>query len=273
MCNQLTKYGDFHTHTIFSDGKNTPEEMILSAIEKSMPAIGFSDHAYTYFDESYCMKKNQIQTYRDEIAFLKAKYANQIAVFCGIEQDYYSLESTDAYDYVIGSAHYLRLFGEHVPVDEKPELLVEAADDFFGGDIYALIERYFAVVGDMINQTDADIIGHFDLISKFNENGELFDPGHPKYRDAWQHAADALLQTQKIFEINTGAMSRGYRTMPYPSEEMIRYIAERGGRFMLSGDAHSIETIGYQFENLEEKWPDIHLVDFSEICPRKNFQH
>lgn len=273
MGNQLKEYGDFHTHTTFSDGKNTPEEMILSAIEKGMPAIGFSDHAYTYFDESYCMKKNQIDTYRDEIAALKAKYANQIAVFCGIEQDYYSLEETASYDYVIGSAHYLRLFGEHVPVDEKPELLAEAADDFFGGDIYALIERYFALVGDMINQTDADIIGHFDLISKFNENGKLFDPEHPKYREAWQHAADGLIQAQRIFEINTGAMSRGYRTAPYPSDEMIRYIAERGGRFIFSGDAHSIETIGYHFKDLSEKWQWIQSVNLSELCPRKNFQH
>ena len=27
---------DLHTHTVFCDGKNTPEEMVLSAIEKGL---------------------------------------------------------------------------------------------------------------------------------------------------------------------------------------------------------------------------------------------
>ena len=29
-------YSDLHMHTVFCDGKNTPEEMVLSAIDKEM---------------------------------------------------------------------------------------------------------------------------------------------------------------------------------------------------------------------------------------------
>ena len=54
---------DFHVHTTFSDGKHTPEEMILSAVEKGMTAIGFSDHSYTAFDESYCIAKEKQTQY------------------------------------------------------------------------------------------------------------------------------------------------------------------------------------------------------------------
>ena len=46
---------DFHVHTVFSDGKDTPEDMVLSAIERGMTAIGFSDHSTTPCDQSYCM--------------------------------------------------------------------------------------------------------------------------------------------------------------------------------------------------------------------------
>ncbi len=35
---------NFHTHTVFCDGRNTPEEVVLSAIEKGFSAIGFSGH-------------------------------------------------------------------------------------------------------------------------------------------------------------------------------------------------------------------------------------
>ena len=44
---------NYHTHTNFSDGNNTAEEVVLSAIEKGFNAIGFSDHGYTDFDLSF----------------------------------------------------------------------------------------------------------------------------------------------------------------------------------------------------------------------------
>ena len=79
----------------------------------------------------------------------------------------------------------------------------------------------------------------------------LFDPHHPRYVAAWQKAVDQLVQYDVPFEINTGAISRGYRTQPYPAEEMIAYIKARGGRFVLSSDAHSADSIAYGFGEYE----------------------
>ena len=39
---------DLHVHTTFSDGKNTPEEIVLEAIRRGMDTIGFSDHSLGY---------------------------------------------------------------------------------------------------------------------------------------------------------------------------------------------------------------------------------
>jgi histidinol-phosphatase (PHP family) len=103
----------------------------------------------------------------------------------------------------------------------------------------------------VVNKTECDIIGHFDLISKFIEKEPLFDVTHPHYVAAWQKAVDELLKHNVPFEINTGAISRGYRTQPYPSEEMREYIREKGGRFVLSSDAHSTDAIAYKFEEYE----------------------
>lgn len=238
---------DFHMHTAYCDGHNTCEEMVLCAIEKGFDAVGISGHSYTYFDESYCMSEDSVKEYLRDVNSLKEKYRGQIIVFCGVEQDYYSEYPTDAFDYVIGSVHYLRCGESFIPVDESPEILRDACRTYFGGDIYSLCERYFETVCDVVEKTRCDIIGHFDLISKFIEREPLFDRKNPRYRAAWKKAADRLLPYHIPFEINTGAVSRGYRTSPYPDDEIIGYIRERGGRFVLSSDAHSKENIGYRF--------------------------
>lgn len=238
---------DLHVHTTFSDGRNTPEEMALAAMAKGMTAIGFSDHSYTHFDTAYCIQKEQIPAYRAEIAALKEKYAGQIEILCGIEQDFYSEAPTDGYDYVIGSVHYIRCGEAYLPVDESKERLLDAARRHFGGDLYALIEAYYATVAQVAEIIHPDIIGHFDLITKFNENGALFNESHPRYISAWRAAADRLLEADIPFEINTGAISRGYRTAPYPAAPIREYLAAHGARFLWSSDSHRADTLCFGF--------------------------
>lgn len=238
---------DLHTHTTFSDGKATPEEMIATAIRKGMSKLGISDHSYTFFDETYCIKKDQIEKYRHCISALKEKYQEKIRVLLGVEQDYYSEEPTDNYDYVIGSVHYLKTDCGYIPVDENPEILIEAAKRHYNGDMYSLVNDYYETVSRVVEVTKANIIGHFDLIKKFNREGCLFDESDPRYTTAVKKALDRLLTYDVPFEINTGAISRGYRNDPYPSVEWISYIKDHGGRFVLSSDSHSTETLCFKF--------------------------
>lgn len=238
---------DLHMHTTYCDGANTSEEMVLAAIDKGLTAVGLSGHSYTFFDTSYCMQKDDVPRYIAELRYLRTAYYDRIHVLCGVEQDYYSDYPTDEFDYVIGSVHYIKCGEEYVPVDETPQILKEAADRYFDGDIYALCEEYYRTVADVVNKTGCDIIGHFDLITKFIEREPLFDPALPRYVAAWQAAVDELLKYDVPFEINMGAISRGYRTEPYPSAAIQDYIRAHGGRFVLSSDAHSKDTIAYGF--------------------------
>ncbi len=240
---------DFHTHTTFSDGRNTPEEMVQKAIELKMESIGFSDHGYTFFDESYCIQKNNIENYIKTIADLKKKYDGKIKIYCGIEQDIFSSENTEKYDYVIGSVHYVKVGDNYITVDESIDSFKAAVNKYFGGDTIIFAEEYFKTVADVIEKTNADIIGHFDLISKFNGNN-LFNEKDERYTAAWKSAADKLLKYNKPFEINTGAISRGYKSFPYPSNDMINYIKQNGGKFILSSDAHSTDGLCFGFD----KW-------------------
>lgn len=240
---------DLHTHTTFSDGKTSPEEMVLEAISRGLKNLGFSDHSYTFFDESYCIKKENIKSYLKTIADLKDEYSGKINIYCGIEQDFYSSEKTDEYDYIIGSVHYLKSGGKYIPVDESANDFITAVNAHFGGDPLNFAEEYFKTVAEVVEKTNADIIGHFDLVSKFNKSN-LFDESDKRYINAWKNAADKLLKFNKPFEINTGAIFRGYKDFPYPSENILGYIKENGGNFILSSDAHSADGLCFEFD----KW-------------------
>jgi len=239
---------DLHTHTTYCDGKDSPEDMIISAIEKGLDTIGFSGHIHTTLDQSYCMSKTDTPKYIAEINELKEKYASKIKVLCGIEADLYTNEDTSCFDYVIGSVHYIKCGDEIFPIDDSAEIYKRGVEKHFGGDMYAAAEKYFESVTTCIKKTDADIIGHFDLITKFNEKENLFDETHPRYVAAYKKVIDELIPLDKPFEINTGAMSRGYRTSPYPSADILSYIAQKGGKVIITGDTHAKENLCYEFD-------------------------
>lgn len=242
---------DLHIHSTYSDGLNSIEDIIKSAIDKGFEAVGISDHSYTTFDLSYCMDKSSYQKYIDEINLLKIKYNDKIKICCGIEQDFFSDAKTQDFDYIIGSVHYLKIENTYIPVDESKEILLKAANKHFNGDIYALIELYYNTVSQVVTKTNCDIIGHIDLITKFNEDGKLFDENNERYIHSYEKACDKLLAHNKLFEINTGAISRGYRTAPYPSSCIYNYLKGKGARFILSSDSHSKDNIGYKFDEYE----------------------
>ena len=98
---------NYHTHTCFCDGKHTPEEMVLEAIRLGCKELGFSGHSHTPFDDSFCMSKENTLAYIDTVRNLQKQYAEQIKIYLGIEQDYHSPESTEGYDYILGSVHYV----------------------------------------------------------------------------------------------------------------------------------------------------------------------
>ena len=159
---------NYHTHTRFCDGKNSPEEIVREAIRLGCPELGFSGHSYTFFDESYCMSQAGTQEYIAVIRALQKKYRDKINILLGAEQDYYSNAPTGEYDYVIGSVHYVKKDGCYLPVDEGKEIQQENVRKFYNGDFYGFIEDYYETVADLYRKTRCQIVGHFDLIKKFN---------------------------------------------------------------------------------------------------------
>lgn len=243
---------DLHVHTVFSDGQNTPEELVRHALKIGMDCIGFSDHSHSpqLDGERWTMPLGRKAEYIREIDRLKKEYAGRITVLCGVEQDLYSDASPEGFDYVLGAMHFIRLPGDRfIPVDESADALRRGAEEAFGGDFYALCEAYYDQLGALPEKLPCcSIIAHFDLVTKYQETMAFFDEDHPRYTAAWKKAADKLLAMGIPFEINTGALSRGCRTSPYPSAAICNYIREKGGSFVLSSDSHRLETLCWEFD-------------------------
>ena len=50
-----------------------------------------------------------------------------------------------------------------------------------------------------------------------------------------------------------GGIARNYKTAPYPSFAIMQYIKQKGGKFILTSDAHTTEKIAFEFEKWKEE--------------------
>lgn len=239
-------YSNFHTHTSFCDGKDSPEELVQQALKLGCKALGFSGHSYVPFDDC-CMSLEATRAYKEEIRRLKEKYKGQIKILMGVEQDIFSPLGTEDYDYVIGSVHYILKNGEYLSVDESRERQLEIVRDYYSGDFYAFIQDYYSLVSQVYEKTHCDIIGHFDLVTKFNEAKQLFDTADPRYRSAALSALEKLIDSPAAFEVNTGAIARGYRSEPYPEKFILDRLKAAGKPLVISSDCHSKPQLLFGF--------------------------
>ncbi len=239
----------FHTHCTFCDGKNTAEELVLEAIRLGCPQIGFSSHSYMAHEDRWGMPFETEKKYKEEILRLKDRYSDKIKIFMGIEYDWYSDFDVSDYDYVIGSVHYIQKGSYFIPLDETANHHKEAIKEYYNGDADALAEEYYEMMSRLPERTNCDIIAHFDLITKFNEREEIYKETH-RYTNAALNACRKLAKEPVVFEINTGAISRGYRTSPYPAPFILNELISLGAPLVITPDTHSKESILCSMEEI-----------------------
>ena len=240
-----------HNHTAFDDGRHSPAEMAAAAFDAGLSGLGLTAHS-PMDGEFWTVKPERMAEYRAELARLRAAYAGRMGVWCGLEFDLTSDNKwLDGFDYVIASVHALETPRGLWALDDNRERSRRMIVIAFDGDADAAAEAYFRKVKEIACIDEADIVGHFDLITKFDEPEPLYDASSPRYRSAALDTMEALVKVGKIFEINTGAMSRGYRSSPYPAADLLRALHELGGRITITADAHSRENLTFAFDQAE----------------------
>ena len=249
---------NYHMHTTWCDGKAGVEEMAAAAAAMGFDAIGFSSHSMLPDDsEKWVLTPEKAPLYAADVRSAAKRHEGSLRILCGVEADYVpgaSVPDRSAYaaiapDYVIGSVHFVVApDGALVPVDKSPASLAEGVSAHFGGDAEAFVRAYFAQQREMAGRFDFDVIGHPDLVRKFNSRMPCFDESAPWYAGELEATADAFAASGKLVEVNTGAIARGWLDDAYPSPAFRAMLRSRGVEFLLSSDAHSPDAIDCAFD-------------------------
>lgn len=244
-----------HTHSVYCDGNNTIKEMIDAAIERNFVSIGFSGHAPMNFSSDWAMTQESLKDYISDIKKYKIAYKDKIDILCGIELDAdHEVYDLSELDFTIGSVHQFRNGELDFPIDLSAEALENTVKNEFSGDWIAMCKAYYSRLTDFICETHPDVIGHFDLVTKYNENNRYFDEGDYEYRKAALDAVDKILSSgyNPIFEVNTGAMYRIGKSTPYPAPFIMEHLKSKDARIMINSDSHCTDSIDFAFEPAEE---------------------
>lgn len=244
---------NLHIHTTYADGADTTEEVVLAAIAQGFDSIGFSEHSFMSFSSyPYQLHTEDYEKYRDEVLSLKEKYKGTIDIFCGMEMELFSDLPEIKLDYLIGSVHYLDFSGKVLGFDRGLEDTLTYLNENFNGDGLKFAEKYFETVASLPKKTDFDIIGHFDLLTKNNEKGKFIDTADKKYLAYGFEAIRALKGKIPFFEVNTGAISRGYRTSPYPQTEFLKEFKNQGFGAVITSDCHNKSYLDCYYKEARE---------------------
>ena len=244
---------NLHTHSTFCDGKHTPEEMVQFALQKGFSSLGFSSHSCSRRpdrEKSIWLVKNV--GYRAEILRLKEAYRDRLDIFLGLEVDLGVDIDLTPYDYIIGAVHTLDKNGEYFEVDSTLKITEDAIARHFGGSSLEYAKAYFSRVAEIPQIGKVDILAHFDLLTKFQEQKRIFDEDDPRYLRVAVETIDALKGKIPFFEVNTGAIGRGYRTTPYPSIPLLRAFRERGFGAIVTTDCHNGEFLDCHYRESVE---------------------
>lgn len=249
-----------HMHSSYSDGRGTLREFIKSAIEKGFSTIGISDHSPVPLENCWSMKLSDLGSYVDEMKKLQNEYHADIEVLLGVELDYihgmdvkkYIDYQSRRFDYFIGSVHYVysEILGGHYEVDGPAESFRFLLEKGYEGNADALVQSYYNNVRKMVEEYKPTVIGHIDLIKKNNGSCEYFNEDSDFYIDEVNRTLEVVKKHGALLEINTGAVSRGYTKIPYPSEYILKKCLEKGIGITLNSDAHEPSNVGYKFMDM-----------------------
>ena len=252
---------NLHTHSIFSDGKSTAEEVVQEAIRQGLKILGFSDHSPVPFENSFAIKNNEVNNYITTIKSLKEKYKDQIDIYCsmemdfipGIVKDFKKTKEELNLDYMIGSVH---LVGNNIDrlwfIDgSKVETYDEGLFKYYDGDIKKGVKAFFHQYNEMIETEEFDIVGHFDKIKMHNRD-RYFREDEKWYRDLLMETLTLIKEKNLIVEVNTRGIYKKRSNDFYPSTWVFPIMREMNIPVIISSDSHKAEELTMCFKEAEE---------------------
>lgn len=266
----------YHTHTAFSDGHHSVEEMLAEAAKLGWEEIGISDHLIIHenIKESYSwprFSKNFGRVYFDDFGtayetasrniehIRKAAASFPLKVYIGFEVDFFDysdwlekfikLRSDLDVDYLLTGNHFLEV--------DNGRTIISAVN--FNEKISDTAQRrlclrkHYATIVKAVKSRLFDFVGHVDLLRGFNECDEN------GFKDDYQSIIKVLAETQTPFELSTKGLrkSRDF----YPSCPLIEELCRQNIPVVISDDAHDTHELGYCFDRAEKLLSELNYTN------------
>ena len=249
---------DYHIHTFLSDGRDTHEQILESAIFRGFDEIGFSDHV-SIKPVGWALPVNRIDEMVNSVRALQATDTKGVSVKLGVEMDYFPgmeksiqkvLQSIPI-DYVIGSVHFID--------DWNFDTDIRLYDTL---DIDRFYRQYFKTVQQSAKSKLFDIIGHCDLAKKFAY--------YPSFNldEIYDQTARIFKEADVVVEINTSGKIKPCEEF-YPSALFLERLAHYKVPVTISSDAHVEQNVGQFFDVAISSLKALGYKDIARFTQRK----
>lgn len=250
---------NYHMHNDFCDGEGSIEDYVRAGAERGFTALGFSSHAPIPVENDWTLKEERLGLYLAELERQKKRWKGRIEIYKGLEIDYIPGAQSPAdskwkelgLDFAIASVHSpcpLEQNPDYACVDSSKNAIEWLLDNAYQGSFELLSEAYYARVAELVRLDGFDVLAHFDVLKKKNNDNEYFSEDAGWYRRHVASALEALAASDKIMELNTGAICRSALDVLYPSPWILANAAKRGIRIVINSDAHRPRDIDCRFE-------------------------
>ena len=232
---------DYHTHSIYSDGKSTYLDLLQEANRKGIVELGFSDHLCLNYPE-WALKKEDFERVKQEIIQLK-KETELVNIRFGLEVDYLEGKELEIkeqlsqfpLDYVIGSIHYVNGWNFDTSTERYSRLD---------------INKFYSDYSDLLNKAASsrlfDIIGHADVVKKFN-----FKPSFC-LDDYYEKSAKVFRNANVVIELNTSGKDKPCNEF-YPSDKFLEFCFLNNVSVTLGSDAHLATDLARYYSEAIQK--------------------
>lgn len=244
---------DFHMHSSYSfDSEESTQKMIETAISKGLKNICFTEHMdigapVTAEWPEHSWEVN-VDSYLYNLLSLKDRYADKLEINFGIElglqtsvfRENAVTAKSHEFDFIIGSIHFINGVDTYWPEYFEKKTTNQA-----------IIEYYQAMLANVRQFNNFDVLGHMDYIVRTLPGGEsVYVPND--YTDLTDEILETLIEKEKGIELNTSQLKKGFKAAN-PCLELLKRYKELGGEIITVGsDAHKAEHIASDFDKAEE---------------------
>lgn len=247
---------DYHIHTNHSNDSTYPmEDTVKQAIKLGLDEICITEHV-DYF-RSHSRYIVNYTEYIKEYNFLKEKYKDKINIKFGIEfgVQKHTIEEFERdfkkydFDFVILSNHQIDDVEFWTQDFQKGKSQLEYNRAYYEA-IYEVLSKY----------KDYSVLGHLDMIKRYDEYGILKDEVN---EDIIKDILRLVIEDGKGIEINTSCF-RYKLTDLTPSTTILKWYHELGGRILTIGsDSHEEGHLGHKVKHVKE---ELKKIGFQEFC-------